>query len=40
LFSQLSGYTELMFLGWTLIGLVVYFLYSRGKSHVGRGVEA
>ncbi len=35
LFFQLSGYTELMFLGWTLIGLVVYFLYSRGRSHVG-----
>ncbi|MGL5836965.1 MAG: amino acid permease [Sphingorhabdus sp.] len=38
LFFQLSGYTELMFLGWTLIGLVVYFLYSRGRSHVGRGL--
>jgi basic amino acid/polyamine antiporter, APA family len=38
LFSQLSGYTELMFLGWTMIGLVVYFSYSRGRSHVGRGV--
>lgn len=38
LFFQLSGYTELMFLGWTTIGLVVYFLYSRGRSHVGRGI--
>jgi basic amino acid/polyamine antiporter, APA family len=38
LFFQLSGYTELMFLGWTLIGLVVYFLYSRGRSHVGQGL--
>jgi basic amino acid/polyamine antiporter, APA family len=38
LFSQLSGYTELMFLGWTLIGLVVYFVYSRNRSHVGRGL--
>lgn len=38
LFSQLSGYTELMFLGWTVIGLIVYFSYSRGRSHVGRGV--
>lgn len=38
LFFQLSGYTELMFLGWTLIGLVVYFLYSRQRSHVGRGL--
>ena len=38
LFSQLSGYTELMFFGWTMIGLVVYFSYSRSRSHVGRGV--
>lgn len=38
LFFQLSGYTELMFLGWTTIGLVVYFLYSRRRSHVGRGI--
>ncbi len=38
LFFQLSGYTELMFLGWTLIGLVVYFLYSRSRSHLGRGM--
>jgi APA family basic amino acid/polyamine antiporter len=38
LFFQLSGYTELMFLGWTLIGLVVYLLYSRRRSHVGQGL--
>jgi len=38
LFFQLSGYTELMFLGWTIIGLVVYFLYSRRRSHVGQGI--
>ncbi|WP_395634555.1 amino acid permease [Sphingorhabdus sp.] len=38
LFFQLSGYTELMFLGWTTIGLVVYFLYSRRRSHVGQGI--
>lgn len=38
LFFQLSGYTELMFLGWSVIGLVVYFLYSRKRSHLGRGV--
>lgn len=35
LFTQLSGYTELMFLGWALIGLVVYWLYGYRKSHVG-----
>ncbi|MGL6043544.1 MAG: amino acid permease [Sandaracinobacteroides sp.] len=34
LFTQLSGYTELMFLGWSLIGLVVYWLYGYRKSHV------
>jgi basic amino acid/polyamine antiporter, APA family len=38
LFFQLSGYTELMFLAWALIGLVVYFTYSRSRSHVGRGI--
>jgi basic amino acid/polyamine antiporter, APA family len=38
LFFQLSGYTELMFLGWAVIGLVVYFLYSRSRSHLGRGL--
>ena len=38
LFFQLSGYTELLFLGWAMIGLVVYFLYSRSRSHVGRGL--
>ncbi len=34
LFFQLSGYTELLFLGWAAIGLVVYFLYGYRKSHV------
>jgi APA family basic amino acid/polyamine antiporter len=34
LFTQLSGYTELMFFGWALIGLVVYRLYGYRKSHV------
>ena len=38
LFFNLSGYTELMFLGWAAVGLVVYFLYGRRKSHVGRGL--
>jgi basic amino acid/polyamine antiporter, APA family len=40
LFFQLSGYTELMFLGWTCIGLLVYFGYSRGASHVGKEERA
>lgn len=38
LFFQLSGYTELMFLGWALIGLVVYYFYGFRRSNVARGV--
>jgi basic amino acid/polyamine antiporter, APA family len=38
LFYSLSGYTKLLFFGWAAIGLVIYFLYSRGASHVGRGL--
>ena len=41
LFFSLSGYTLALFAGWAVIGLVVYFTYSRHHSHVGRGlVEA
>jgi basic amino acid/polyamine antiporter, APA family len=38
LFYSLSGYTKALFFGWAAIGLVIYFLYSRGTSHVGRGL--
>ena len=38
LFFSLSGYTLALFAGWAVIGLVVYFGYSRGRSHVGRGI--
>jgi APA family basic amino acid/polyamine antiporter len=38
LFFSLSGYTLSLFFGWALIGLLVYFLYSRRHSHVGRGI--
>jgi len=38
LFFSLSNYTKLLFVIWAAIGLVVYFLYSRSRSHVGRGV--
>ena len=31
---NLSGHTELLFLYWTLLGLVVYFLYGYRKSHL------
>jgi basic amino acid/polyamine antiporter, APA family len=37
LFTQLSFYTLQLFFGWAAIGLVVYFLYSRSRSHVGQG---
>jgi basic amino acid/polyamine antiporter, APA family len=39
LFYSLSTYTKLLFFGWAGVGLVVYFLYSRGASHVGRGLD-
>lgn len=38
LFWSLSNDTKLMFVIWAVIGLFVYFLYSRRKSHVGRGI--
>ena len=38
LFFSLSGYTLSLFAGWAVIGLFVYFFYSRRKSHVGRGI--
>ncbi|MFN9966046.1 MAG: amino acid permease, partial [Lysobacteraceae bacterium] len=37
LFLNLSGHTELLFLGWTVLGLVVYFLYGYRKSQLARG---
>ena len=38
LFFSLSSYTIMLFVIWAAIGLAVYFLYSRGSSHVGKGV--
>lgn len=38
LFTQLSFYTLELFFAWAGIGLVVYFVYSRSRSHVGKGV--
>ena len=38
LFFSLSGYTLALFAGWAVVGLFVYFLYSRRHSHVGRGI--
>jgi APA family basic amino acid/polyamine antiporter len=39
LFFSLSLATIMLFIGWAAIGLVVYFLYSRNRSHVGRGLN-
>jgi APA family basic amino acid/polyamine antiporter len=36
LFMNLSGHTELLFLYWTMAGLVVYFLYGYRHSHLAR----
>jgi APA family basic amino acid/polyamine antiporter len=38
LFSSLSNATILLFVSWAVIGVVVYYSYSRGRSHVGRGL--
>ena len=38
LFYSLDVKSQLMFAAWAVIGLAVYFLYSRSRSHVGRGL--
>ncbi|MBB3956247.1 amino acid permease [Novosphingobium sediminicola] len=38
LFISLSKATISLFLGWGLVGLFVYYFYSRSRSHVGRGL--
>jgi basic amino acid/polyamine antiporter, APA family len=37
LFFSLSKETILLFVGWAVVGLIVYFAYSRSRSHVGQG---
>jgi APA family basic amino acid/polyamine antiporter len=37
LFFNLSKYTLSLFLGWAIVGLVVYFLYGYRKSHLSPG---
>lgn len=39
LFWSLGVETKLMFVGWAAVGLIVYFAYSRNRSHVGRGIS-
>lgn len=39
LFYSLGHETKLMFFGWAVVGLIVYFGYSRNRSHVGRGLN-
>lgn len=38
LFYKLDSKSQILFLIWAAIGLVVYFAYSRSRSHVGRGI--
>ena len=38
LFYSLGMETKLMFVGWAVVGLIVYFAYSYKRSHVGRGL--
>jgi basic amino acid/polyamine antiporter, APA family len=37
LFYSLDSYTQTLFVAWAAVGLLVYFLYSRKRSHVGLG---
>lgn len=38
LFFSLSNTTIALFFGWAIVGLGVYFAYSRSRSYVGRGI--
>ncbi len=38
LFLNLPSAAMLFLPGWTALGLLVYFLYSRSRSHLGRGI--
>jgi APA family basic amino acid/polyamine antiporter len=38
LFLNLPSAAMLFLPGWSVLGLLVYFLYSRGRSHLGRGI--
>ena len=38
LYAALDTTSKLVLIGWGAIGLLVYFFYSRSRSHVGRGM--
>ena len=37
-FYGLDVKSQMLFVIWAVIGLVVYYTYSRSRSHVGRGL--
>jgi APA family basic amino acid/polyamine antiporter len=39
LFFSLSFETIALFVGWAVVGLVVYYAYSYRRSHVGLGLS-
>lgn len=39
LFYKLDSKSQMLFAIWAVIGLMVYFLYSRSRSHVGLGLD-
>jgi basic amino acid/polyamine antiporter, APA family len=39
LFFSLDIKSQLLFAAWAAIGLIVYFVYSRSRSHVGLGID-
>ena len=39
LFVSLGWYTIQLFLIWAVIGIAVYFLYSRKRSHLANGTQ-
>lgn len=38
LFYKLDVKSQILFAGWAVVGLIVYFAYSRSRSHVGLGL--
>jgi APA family basic amino acid/polyamine antiporter len=38
LYLTLPLVAKLVLPGWGIVGLIVYFLYGRSRSHVGRGI--